>query len=218
MLALSVKFASLSGISPIESQRAMSATSKSRPATLKHTSCPQCGKRFEKRRTDARYCSTPCQSKAADARKNAKRQPTGNPPGRPRRASATHIAERVVRVSQPQQFCGVPAPKYASFGLRAVPRFANEKLVWKACNEVTHKVTKDGNENVSALGFAIKVEGSGHDDGWWARVGNEFAFGPTTAERAKLATEAFLRRDPLPAPKDHERYRKDDLWRIIHGR
>jgi hypothetical protein len=128
----------------------------------------------------------------------------------------------------PTKFIGnqeAPGIKYADFGLRASPRFKGETIEWTSCNDVTRKATIAGkNANASALAYVIKIESPSlrldrsvpaHDDGWWGRVGDEFSFGPcTTPERAQAATEAFLRRDPLPAPRGNERYRKGNVWSL----
>jgi hypothetical protein len=151
------------------------------------------------------------------------------------RAPATHIAKAQVCRKKFQQNRASQGPKYAAFGLRSSPRFAHDEFIWSSCNEVTHKVSIAGkNANAHALGFVIKIEGGrvgqnqrtavrSHDDGWWARVKEgrttEFSFGPcATPERAKAATEAFLRREPLPAPRGDERYRKGGVLALIGGR
>ena len=203
-------------------------------AVVTHFSCAHCGqdyKRIEGSRP-SRYCGRACQSRASNARTNTRRAPTGNAPGRPRRVQATHIAGDAFRVNFAQENLAFQTPRYASFGLRASPRFKGETLDWIACNDVTRKAVIAGkNANANALGFVIKIESTSlhqtrsvpaHDDGWWGRVkdnGVEFSFGPcTTPERAQAATEAFLRRDPLLTPRGNERYRKGALWETIGGR
>ena len=150
--------------------------------TVNHFTCAHCGqdyKRIEGSRP-SHYCGRPCQSRAAATRTNARRGPTGNAPGRPRSAQATHIAGDAIRVSQPQQICVVQTPRYASFGLRASPRFKGETLDWIACNDVTRKaIIVRKNANANALGFVLKIESTSlhstrsvpaHDDGCWGRV------------------------------------------------
>jgi hypothetical protein len=190
--------------------------------SINRSTCPQCAEAFERYETSrpSRYCGRTCQSRAAATRINARRAPTGNALGRPRKAQATTIAGGAIRVNSPQHSLGVEAPKYAAFGLRAAPRLKGETLKWEAYNEVTHKVSIAGkNANANALGFTMKTEGCVHpgDDGWWGVVGKEFSFGPSTLDRAKAATEAFLRRDPLLPPRDHERYRQGTVWKLIGG-
>ena len=199
-------------------------------AKIETLSCARCDKEYERYSTSrtSRYCGRVCQKAATNTRSNARRARTGNALGRPRKSQATHIAGDAFRVSQPQQNQASQAPKYASFGLRASPRLKGETLDWIACNDVTRKVVIAGkNANANALGFAIRTDGSIHpgDDGWWGRcrfatgVAGDFSFGPcTTPERAQAATEAFLRRDPLPAPRGNERYRKGAVWGLIGGR
>jgi hypothetical protein len=209
-------------------------------AKIETLSCARCDKEFERYTTSrtSRYCGRACQSRASNERTNARRAPTGNVLGRPKKPQATYIAGDAFRVNLPQQNRASQAPRYASFGVRASPRLRGETLDWIACNDVTRKVVIAGkNANANALGFVIKIESPGlcvdlgqsplrvvpaHDDGWWGRVkdgATEFAFGPcTTPERAQAATEAFLRRDPLLTPKGNERYRKGSLWSLIGGR
>lgn len=209
---------------------AVSATSKRRRLPLaerERGTCanPRCGERFEKLRADARYCSRPCQSRTSNSHTNKARATTREGRG------GTNSATSAFHAQNPQHSLGVAAPPYAAFGLRAVPRLKGETLVWEAANEVTHKVRIAGkNANANALGFVMKIESPSlrqdravpaHDDGWWGRVkdgATEFAFGPATLDRAKAATEAFLRREPLLPPRGDERCRSGALWTLIGGR
>ena len=63
-------------------------------APLKHADCAQCGKDFaHKVSRPKRFCGRPCQKAAANAVTNARRAPTGKPPGRP---SRTLKADRAI--------------------------------------------------------------------------------------------------------------------------
>jgi hypothetical protein len=193
-----------------------------------HT-CVRCGEEYKRLETSrpSRYCGRPCQKAATNARSNARRAPTGNPRGRPTGRKAPIQRETPSDLIHPSK-SRANGLRYAAFGLRAVPRFTGETIEWTACNDVTRKATIAGkNANASALAYAIKIESpslrldrsiAAHDDGWWGRVGNEFSFGPcATPERAQTATEAFLRREPMPQPRGNERYRKGNVWNLIGG-
>jgi hypothetical protein len=91
----------------------------------------------------------------------------------------------------------------------------DETHVWTACNEITHRLARNGrdstNDHSHAVAWAMLVEGLG----WFGRIGEDWSFGPTSLRRAKEAVEAFLRGE-LFDKFDGERSWRGDCGRFVN--
>jgi hypothetical protein len=104
-----------------------------------------------------------------------------------------------------QQFQGV----VEALSRNESPAFKVAHAEWVACNEITDKFVYRG----AAIGWTMKPE----DRGWFGRVGKEeMSFGPTSRRRARLAVEAFLKREPFDKLED-ERSWSGSCWRLLGG-
>ena len=76
------------------------------------STCPQCEKRFEPRRSDARYCSRACQSRGAAERGNAARaQPASRNQGPGGNVVALSAIKPLATASAPPLSCSSGAPE-----------------------------------------------------------------------------------------------------------
>jgi hypothetical protein len=80
-------------------------------------------------------------------------------------------------------------------------------MEWVPVNEVTETLV---NPTGRVFAWAMRVNGSWYGrvrEGLFPNVGEEMSFGPTTLSRARLACEAFLRREPF------EKVGRERSWR-----
>ena len=136
--------------------------------------CPQCGKQFTPWRGKT-YCSEACRKRAENIRA-----------GRVRGDEAPTVPDEQKDENAPQQ------NQRVTRALRG-----DETYEWTACNEVTRKLIAIG--SADAVGWCMYIEPvEGYTKGgWFARVGTQMSFGPTSVFRAQLAVEAFLRGQPF---------------------
>jgi hypothetical protein len=155
--------------------------------------CIQCVKRFTPWRAK-QFCSESCKRKAQNARAKAKNDP-----------EATWVADD-------------PNPENKPPENRATPKALSTygPLEWIACNEATLKCIREG--SAAAVGWAMLVEVTANRDAWFGRIGEDFAFGPTTRPRAKAAVEARLSGRPFDKHEDsNERMWAGTCWRLLGG-
>jgi hypothetical protein len=150
--------------------------------------CPNCGKAFQPWRAQ-RFCSERCRKAVENRRLRGSEPGKGNDTSDPLTASSL--------ASTPDGIASMAGLSDAT---------VDRPLVWLASNEVTHKLVHEGRDR--ALGWAMLIEGRG----WFGRVRDDrghWSFGPSTLNRARLAVEAWLRREPFDKIGDERTWRGD---------
>ena len=92
--------------------------------------CPQCGAGITPGPRKKTYCSRPCQKAAANVVTNARRAPTGKPPGRPSRTLKADRAITTVHLNSEVASTGLPGPLLGASEETSRHRVGDRVRIW----------------------------------------------------------------------------------------